>query len=118
MPERLTHSKANEILKTVDLPALISARTAENKTNMVKLAKAIGRSESYLYTKLKNADQPASLLLLLSNHLQCNVFEPYVNLLPENRALLNGKKHCRRKLPNCNSKQKHLLKSGIFTRQL
>lgn len=92
MPERLTHSKTGEMLKMVDLTALVSAKTAENKTNMLKLAKAMGRNESYLYTKLKNKDQPVSVLLLLSYHLQSNLFEPYMKLLPENVSITQKEK--------------------------
>lgn len=82
----------NEMLKQVNFPLVIRIKMKDKEKRFAKLSLQIGRSPSYLDKQLKQTDQPASLLILLSNHLQTNLFEPFMNLLPDDIRITQKEK--------------------------
>ncbi|HRH59484.1 MAG TPA: hypothetical protein PL045_02890 [Chitinophagaceae bacterium] len=75
--------KVKEMLVEMNFPLYIKAELKRTGFKKHKLSAQLGRDGSYLQRQLKNPDQPASLLLLLSQHLNTNLFEPFINLLPD-----------------------------------
>ncbi len=76
------HINIKPSLGLLNLPLTVRTRVKEMNTNLRQLSINMGRSVNYLHKQLHNNDQPISVLILLSLHLQTNLFEPYLTLLP------------------------------------
>lgn len=83
MNNGISHKKAQELVGQLQFSPLVYKKMAEHNTSPMKLSLDIGQNRGYLYRQLKYNNQSAAILLALSAHLQTNLFEPYVKLLPE-----------------------------------
>jgi hypothetical protein len=89
MTNSITHKKAQELIRQVNLQALIYKKMAEHNLSPMELSKMMGQNRNYLYQQLSHSNQSVSVILTLSEHLQTNLFEPYVNLLSEPLRMQN-----------------------------
>jgi len=92
MSALINHHNVKPLLQQINLPLYFSTAQEDRKLNAGQLSKYIGRSKNYLYKQLQNPDQPISILLMLSIHLQQNFFDPVLGLLPENIRPTNTEK--------------------------
>ena len=83
MINSITHKKAHELISQVNFPEIIYKKWLKITLRRWCLVKVIGQNRNYLYQQLSHSNQSASVILTLSEHLQTNLFEPYVNLLSE-----------------------------------
>ncbi len=84
MSALINHTNIKPLLQNINLPLYFSSVQEDKKVTAMQLSKYIGRSKNYLYKQLQNPDQPISIIVMLSIHLQYNFFEPVLTLLPEN----------------------------------
>ncbi|MEP6467577.1 MAG: hypothetical protein ABJB05_14805 [Parafilimonas sp.] len=83
MKNALPHGKITQLLQQINFAAILESKMQQQNISPKRLSEDIGHSKSYLYRQMEHNNQTASLLMVLSTHLQCNLFEPYINLLPE-----------------------------------
>ncbi len=83
MMSDLQHKKAQDLIKSINFPGIVARKMAEHNTSPMQLSKDIGQNRNYLYQQLSHSNQSASIILTLSEHLQTNLFGPYINLLSD-----------------------------------
>lgn len=86
------HHNIQPRLEEINLSLMVSVYAKEREISIVQLSKNIGRNRAYLHQQLAKPDQPISLLLLLSTHLQHNLLEPYQAIIPETCRTTNAEK--------------------------
>jgi len=79
-------------LKEINFPLQVSYYAKQREINLTQLSKNIGRTPTYLHHQIHKPDQPISLLLILSFHLQQNLLEPYQYIIPESCRTTNAEK--------------------------
>jgi len=83
MKSSITRKTVNDLVAKINFTQLVNQKMAEHNTNAMSLSLDIGHNRGYMYRQLQHNDQFASLIVILSHHLQTNLFEPYINLLPD-----------------------------------
>jgi transcriptional regulator with XRE-family HTH domain len=75
-----------------DMHTLIKGWAKLKGTSLRKLALKTGKSQTYYNKILKKNDPKASLLLELTDILHVNLFEYYLDLLPEHKRITQREK--------------------------
>lgn len=78
----MNHRNVVPRLKMIDLPLEVSIQQRIQTISTKQLSINMGRSANYLHKQLKNPDQPISILITLSTHLQYNFLDLYQSILP------------------------------------
>ena len=78
----LTKKHIAENAKQVNLPLLVRMQTTVRETNVRQLSLLMGGGPAFLSRALKRKDHHISLLIAMSIHLQKNLLDPYLQLLP------------------------------------
>lgn len=86
------HHNIKPRLAEINLPLMVNVYAKEREISVIQLSKNMGRSASYLHHQLAKPDQPISLLLLLSTHLQHNLLESYQAIIPDTCRTTNAEK--------------------------
>lgn len=92
MKNDIKHAKAQELVSNINFVSLVYQKIADHHTTAMRLSKDMGQNSNYLYRLLTHNNQSAALILALSQHLKTNLFEPYVNLLPEDLRVTQREK--------------------------
>jgi hypothetical protein len=98
MKNGIKHVKVQELVSNMKFNALVYQKIAEHRTTAMNLSEDLGQSRNYLYRQLAHNNQSAALLLALSQHLKTNLFEPYINLLPEELRTTQREKELQRQM--------------------
>jgi hypothetical protein len=77
----MNHRNIIPKLEHLNLPLTVSIQQRIQTISTKQLSINMGRSANYLHKQLKNPDQPISMLIMLSTHLQYNFLEPYHSIL-------------------------------------
>ncbi len=83
MKNGIKHKKVHELISQANFSSLVYEKMAAQNTTPMNLSEDIGQNRNYLYRQLTHNNQAASLILTLSQHLQTNLFDVFINLLPE-----------------------------------
>lgn len=75
---------AKKKIEQLNFPALVKYYLKEHKQTLRFLSLAMGEDHNYIYRQLKSKRPDPALIYALSIHLTTNLFEPFLNLLPEN----------------------------------
>ncbi len=78
----LTKKHITEKAKQVNLPLLVRIQVNVRETNVRQLSLLMGGGPSFLSRAIKRKDHHISLLIALSIHLDKNLLEYYLPLLP------------------------------------
>ena len=98
MSTGITIKEAEKRIDEVNLPAIIKQKVNESNKNMTKLSKLLGRELSYMAQQLERKNVNVPLLYALSNHLNVNLFEPFLNLLPEDVRVTQKEKELQQQI--------------------
>ena len=85
-------------VKLPRVAAIVRAWAKYKRSSLRKLSFKMGKSENYLYENMKGDDIRPSLLLILSEVLNANLFEHYTVLLPENLQTTEREKLLHKKI--------------------
>src|SRR4249919_944295 len=96
----LSIKDAEKKIESVKLPDLIKRYANERNKNMVTLSKFLGRDPSYMAQQLERKTVNVPLLYALSNHLNVNLLEPFLNLLPEDIRTTQKEKELQQQIAN------------------
>lgn len=92
MQNGISHKKAQELVEQLNFSALVYNKMTAHNTSPMELSIDLGQHRGYLYRQLKYNNQSAAIILALSEHLQTNLFEPYVKLLSEELQITQREK--------------------------
>ncbi len=81
-----------------DMLTIIKGWAKVKGTSLRKLAFKTGKSQTYYNKILKKGDPKASLLLELTDILHVNLFEYYLDLLPEHKRITQREKMMKEKI--------------------
>ncbi len=85
-------------VKLPRVAAIVRAWAKYKRTSLRKLSFKMGKSENYLYENMQGDDIRPSLLLILSEVLNANLFEHYTVLLPEDLQTTEREKLLQKKI--------------------
>jgi transcriptional regulator with XRE-family HTH domain len=80
------------------IAAIVRDWAKYKRTSLRKLSMRMGKSKNYLYDNMKGDDIRPSLLLILSEVLNANLFEHYTALLPDNLQTTEREKLLHKKI--------------------
>ena len=75
---------AEKKIEEAAIATLVKHHIKENKQGLNNLSRLVGKPQGYVSQQLKRKNASLPLLYALSLHLNVNLFEPFVALLPEN----------------------------------
>ena len=78
-----SYTDAEQKLAEIDLPKTILYAVKSRQQNLQKLSRLMGQDDDFARKQLHRKHVSLPLLYALSVHLKMNLFEPYLNLLPE-----------------------------------
>ncbi len=78
-----TIKEAAEAVSKIDAKGIIQAQARQRGLNLSRLSAVMGMSDNFLVNHFKRDEVTISMLLAASNHLQFNLLEAYMALLPE-----------------------------------
>jgi hypothetical protein len=81
-----------------DMLTIVKGWAKVKGTSLRKLALKTGKSKTYYNKMLKKGDPKASLLLTLTDILHINLFEYYLDLLPEHKRITQREKMMKEKI--------------------
>ncbi len=91
-----------------DMLTIIKGWAKVKGTSLRKLALKTGKSQTYYNKILKNGDPKASLLLTLTDILHVNLFEYYLDLLPEHKRITQREKMMKEKITELENELKRV----------
>ncbi len=78
-----SYKDAEQKLAEIDLNKTVRYVVKSKQQNLQKLSRLLGQEEDFARKQLRRKSVSLPLLYALSVHLKVNLFEPFLNLLPE-----------------------------------
>ena len=86
------HKNIKQLLKTLRFPQMLKAKITEKRFSLSSLSEYLGKHHTYFQRSVNNYDHQVSLIIALSIALHTNMFEPFINLLPEELRITQREK--------------------------